>query len=111
MKVVLCNCPVDHAEKIAKTLVEKRIAACVNVVPGVKSFYRWEGKLCEDQESTLLIKIAQTDFSILEQAIREMHPYQVPEIVGIDVSHVHLPYLNWVHETTQRESRSENLPC
>lgn len=100
MKIVLCNCAPKDAESIAKSLVENRIAACVNVIPGVKSFYHWEGKLCCDEEVTLLIKIRQHDFSLLEKKLTELHPYDVPEIVEVNVSNVNTAYVKWLYKST-----------
>ncbi len=102
MKVVLCNCPVEKAEEIASVLVEKHLAACVNILPKVKSIYHWEGKVCREEESTLLIKIRQHDFKTLEEKLQKIHPYDVPEIVELNVSNTHAPYLKWLYENTER---------
>ena len=104
MRVVICNCPVAKAGEIAKTLVQEKIAACVNIIPGVKSFYFWEGKLCEDEESTLLIKLRKSDFSVLEKRINELHPYDVPEIVALNVTDVNGPYCDFVYQMTKRNN-------
>ena len=97
MYVVLCNCPPDHAPALARALVDKRLAACVNLIPAVKSIYRWQGEIVDDVETTLLIKSA-ADPGALEAAIVELHPYSVPEIVvlPVDATHSHGPYLDWV---------------
>lgn len=100
MRIVLCNCPPAQAETIAATLVQERIAACVNVIPVVKSFYFWEGKLCQDEEKTLLIKIRKDDFARLEQRLRELHPYTVPEIVALPVADVNAAYARWLYRST-----------
>lgn len=102
MKVVLCNCPVDKAEAIATSLVEGHYAACVNIIPLIQSVFHWQGKLCKEPESTLLIKIKSGDFAELEKQIRRLHPYEVPEIVELDVTDVHRPYLEWVDISTRR---------
>lgn len=101
MQVVLCNCPPEKAEKIARDLVERRVVACVNVIPGIKSFYHWDNKICEDQESTLLIKIRKEDFKKLEKNLKELHPYDVPEIVALNVANVNTPYIHWLYEMTK----------
>ncbi|BBM81893.1 divalent-cation tolerance protein CutA [Candidatus Uabimicrobium amorphum] len=103
MKVVLCNCPPDKAEEIAKELVESRVAACVNILPHVKSFYHWDGKLCCDEEKTLLIKIRGHDFRVLQQKILQLHPNDVPEIVELNVSNVNAEYLKWLYASTGGE--------
>lgn len=98
INVILCNCPPDSAEPLARALVEQRLAACVNLVPGVKSFYRWEGRACVDVEHTLVIKTASERVDALREAILALHPHSVPEIVvlRVDGSASHAPYLDWV---------------
>ena len=101
MRVVLCNCPASHAMSIARTLVEERLAACVNAIPGVASVYRWDGRIVEDQETTLLINTADDRMEALEARLNALHPYSVPEIVALDVAHVNGPYAQWVQESTR----------
>ena len=95
---MLCNAPVDIAERIARQLVEERLAACVNVVPGLKSFYFWEGALQTDAESALWIKVAADRIDALSQRIREIHPYQTVEILAlpVDVERSDPAYVAWV---------------
>ena len=102
MKLVLCNCPVDSAPTIAKALVHQRLAACVNVLPAVESVYRWDGEVVTDTEKTLLIKTASERVSDLRIRLLELHPYDVPEIVviDVDVSGSHGPYMRWVVDET-----------
>ncbi len=102
MRVVLCNCPPEAAPTIARALVDRRLAACVNLIPNVRSVYRWQGEICDDAETTLLIKSA-VDPAKLEAAIAELHPYDVPEILAleIDETHSHAPYLEWVRAMTR----------
>lgn len=97
--VVLVTCRPDDAEKIAKVLVDERLAACVNIVP-VKSIYHWQGKLCRDEESLLVIKSASGIYKRLEKKIKDVHPYDVPEIVAIKANMVEDDYLKWVFEQT-----------
>jgi periplasmic divalent cation tolerance protein len=100
MRVVLCNAPADKAPEIARTLVERRKAACVNLVPGVRSFYRWNGKVCDDQEVTLVMKVAATGVLDLRDALLELHPYELPEfiVIGIDDETTYRPYVEWVRK-------------
>ena len=84
------------AEKIAKTLVEKRIAACVQILGPVTSLFQWEGKLDTAQEYLCLIKSRDDLFSELETAIKNMHPYEVPEILGTPITRIGNDYLNWL---------------
>ena len=99
--VILCTVPDEAtAEKMAKGLVEERLAACVNAIPGVKSFYRWQGKIETDTEIQLLIKTRAERFDELAAWISENHPYEVPEIVAIPAARVSDAYLAWATEQT-----------
>ena len=104
MVVVLCNAPPSHARAIAHAVVDAGLAACVNIVPGVQSVYVWEGKRCEETESTLLIKTPDANVDALRAKLREVHPYQVPEIVVLDVdaARSNPAYVAWV-ESFSRE--------
>lgn len=104
MRIVLCNCPPDAAPEIARTLIERRLAACVNLIPGVRSFYRWEGAVQDDAEVTMLIKVAASGVVDLHDALVELHPYSVPEILvlGVDLDLCHAPYVSWVRAETGR---------
>ena len=101
--VLLSTCPVDAAERLARVLVERRLAACVNVVPRVTSFYWWEGKLQEDGESLLVIKCPREGIDKLTTELVEAHPYDVPEVVAFDVAGGNPAYLEWVRKSTERE--------
>ena len=99
VRVVLCTCPPDQATSLARALLEQRLAACVNVVPGVRSMYRWEGKVAEDGESLLVIKTPHSAVASLETALHEIHPYDVPEILSLSVHEGADTYLSWVRES------------
>ncbi len=86
----------QEAEKIAQTLVEERLAACVNLVSGIASVYRWEGKVQQDQEVLLIAKTRCGAFSRLAQRVREIHSYEVPEVIAVPVEAGLASYLNWV---------------
>jgi periplasmic divalent cation tolerance protein len=99
--VILCTVPDEAtAEKISKGLVEERLAACVNAIPGVKSFYRWQGKVEADTEMQLVIKTRSERFDELAAWISQNHPYEVPEIVAIPAARVSNAYLAWAVEQT-----------
>jgi periplasmic divalent cation tolerance protein len=101
MIVVLSTAPdVDLAVEIARTLVEERLAACVNVVPGLRSIYRWQGKACDETEVLCVIKTSRDRFADLEARLRKLHPYELPEIVALPVALGHKPYLDWVRQST-----------
>ena len=97
LQVVLCTVP-DHdkAETIADTLVTERLAACINIVPGVTSIYRWKDVIERDQELLLLIKTSLTAWPRLEERIRSLHPYELPEIIAVPVSKGQADYLTWL---------------
>ena len=100
--LVLTNCPDDaSAERIARALVENRCAACVSRLPQVASTYRWEGEVEDAIEIPLLIKCMRDRYPAVEQTIRELHPYTVPEIVALPVVAGFGPYLRWVDDETQ----------
>ncbi len=103
INVVLCNCPAEQAEPLARALVEQRLAACVNLLPGVTSLYRWEGRICADAEVTLLIKTASDRVEALREGILALHPHTVPEFVVLRVDGTaSLPaYLEWVINETR----------
>jgi periplasmic divalent cation tolerance protein len=101
--LVLCTCPGNSiAAEISTALIEQNLAACVNRVPGVKSWYRWEGHLKQDDEVLLLIKTTGVRFAEVETAIRRLHPYELPEIIGVSITAGSEAYLKWVMESTAR---------
>lgn len=100
--VVIVYCTVPDAasgQRIASHLVEYRLAACVNIIPGVTSVYRWEGRVETADEALLMIKARRAEYPRLEAAIRSRHPYELPEIIAVSLSDGFTPYLNWVHAT------------
>jgi periplasmic divalent cation tolerance protein len=99
--VALVSCPPDKAAGIAEALVEGRFAACVNIVPGVRSVYRWQGAVQRDDEALLVIKTAADRFEELKRAVLEMHPYELPEVIALPVAHGHVPYLEWVVQSAR----------
>jgi periplasmic divalent cation tolerance protein len=100
--VVLTNLPSREAGlALARALVERRLAACVNVLAECTSVYRWEGEIETASETPLLIKVPASRYDALEHAIRELHPYELPEIVALPVSAGLPAYLDWVREQTQ----------
>ena len=94
--VVLCTCPADHAPSIAGALVEEQLAACVNTISGVISTYRWQGEVQTDDETLLIIKSTTAAFSRLSDRLVDLHPYDVPEIVRLDIADGHHRYLQWL---------------
>lgn len=99
--VVVCLSTVaraEDAERIASTLVERRLAACVTVVPGVLSVYRWKGGVERDEERLIVIKTTAERLPEVKETLLAVHPYELPELVALPVSDGHAPYLDWVAE-------------
>lgn len=97
--LVLCTVPdADSGIELARGLVERKLVACVNRVPGLVSVYRWDGKIRQDDEELLLIKTDEEHLSRVVAAIEDDHPYDCPEAIAIPVSGGSLPYLNWIRE-------------
>ena len=101
MRVVLCNCPPEHAADIAKAVVTERLAACVNLIE-VRSVYLWDGKLQDDAEVTLVLKTAAETVVALRDRLLALHPYDVPEVVvlTVDAAASAPAYVAWVHSST-----------
>src|SRR5258707_7307388 len=91
----------DEARKIAHALVERLLAACVNIVPQVSSIYRWEGKVEEAEEWLLIIKTTRSAFERLRDAIKELHSYDVPECIAVSIESGNREYLNWLAESVK----------
>ncbi len=98
--VILSTVPQAESEKMARALLDKRLIACVNTMP-VRSFYHWKGEFCDDLEQLLILKTTREKAEKVITAIKEMHPYEVPEIIAIPVIAGHAPYLEWIREETQ----------
>jgi periplasmic divalent cation tolerance protein len=89
-----------QAAALARTLVEEGLAACVNIVPGVRSIYRWQGKLCDDAEVLCLVKTRSALFDRVRRRVLELHPYEVPEVLAFAVDDGSPAYLAWLAEAT-----------
>ncbi|MFN2349800.1 MAG: divalent-cation tolerance protein CutA [Thioalkalivibrio sp.] len=90
----------ESAANIASALVERRLAACVNILPAGTSIYEWQGEIHQDTEHVLIIKSSEACFSQLQGTLRELHPYDLPEIVAVPISHGLPDYINWIKEST-----------
>ena len=102
--VILSTCSDEkEAERIARTLVEARLAACVNVLPRMRSFYRWQGAVEDASECLLVIKSSRPLFPALRSALEKAHSYEVPEVVALPIVDGAPAYLNWLHESLGAE--------
>jgi periplasmic divalent cation tolerance protein len=91
----------EQATVLARALVDERLAACVNIVPGVRSIYQWEGKTQEDDEVLCLIKTRPELFAALQARILALHPYDVPEVLAFEVDEGSPAYLAWLEKSTR----------
>lgn len=97
--IVFCTCPDrETALRLAETLVDRELAACANVVPGLTSVYRWQGRRETAEESLLLIKTRADAYPELEEAIRALHPYELPEIIAVPIEQGLAAYLAWIDD-------------
>ncbi|XP_021698410.1 protein CutA homolog isoform X2 [Aedes aegypti] len=89
----------NSAKELARKLVERKLAACVNIIPGLMSIYEWEGKINEDQEILLMIKTRTARVEELSKFVRENHPYSVAEVISVPIENGNPPYLEWLSKT------------
>lgn len=91
------------ARTLGSALVRERLAACVNIIDGMESFYWWDGKVESATESICLCKCAEASFPALEKRAKELHPYEVPCIVALPLTHGHEPFMQWIARETAVE--------
>lgn len=101
-QVIFCTCPSDNVAKlIATTLISEKLAACVNIIPKVTSVYQWNDQVMCDDEVKLVIKSTAKLFSLIELKINELHPYETPEIIAMNIQQGNKEYLQWIEESTE----------
>ena len=102
IRIVFCNAPdIDVAEEIANTLVKEQLAACVNILFPCRSIYQWNNQIENAQEIPMIIKTTDQAFDLLLQTVSRLHPYEVPEILAVDVADGLPGYCQWVHHQTE----------
>ena len=103
-QMVLTTCPdAQTAETMAHVLVEERLAACVNVLPPMRSIYRWHGAVQSAAEQLLIAKIRVADYATVEQRIHKLHPYELPEVIAIPIANGLPAYLSWLENPDRTE--------
>jgi periplasmic divalent cation tolerance protein len=108
LRVVLVTVPdADAGCVLARRVVGEHLAACGNVIPGLTSVYRWDGKVQEEPEALVLFKTTEGSLAELEKRIMELHPYDVPEFLALPVTEGHGPYLRWVVRESMKPGTSE----
>lgn len=101
-RIVLTTCgSEEEAERIARYLVENLLAACVNVIPHIKSVYRWQNKVESEQEWLLVVKTTAKNFDQVREAIRGLHSYELPECVSIAIDDGSVAYLQWIDDSVK----------
>jgi periplasmic divalent cation tolerance protein len=106
--VVFVTCPAVASQNFAEQLIESNLAACVNILPSIKSVYKWEGKLTVDEDEALLIvKSNLAVWADLESKIRAIHTYEVPEIICVPIVEGHEPYLKWLNQSVLLQAQGE----
>lgn len=98
----------DHGNEIARELLIRRQAACVNILPGVKSVYRWKGKICRDSEFLLIIKTMDSEYDNVAATIHEIHDYELPEILAFTISKGDPGFLDWIAGSLDKDADFEN---
>ena len=91
----------EQAAEIARILVEEQLAACVNLVPAVRSIYRWQGQVSDDTETLAIIKTTAERYDALASRLVALHPYEVPELIAFPIERGHAPYLAWLTNSTR----------
>ena len=108
--IVLTNVPdAPTAHDLARRLLEQKLAACVNIQPGVESLYRWQGAIEQATEVSLVIKTTQGRYTELQAAIKAAHPYQVPEIIALPIVAGWPPYLEWIAAETKKNQDVQDV--
>ncbi len=90
------------AAEIAKTLVKEKLVACVNIIPGLRSIYQWDGKICDENEVLMVMKTVESNQEKVMSRIKKLHPYDVPEIVFLPITAGLPDYLSWIDSSTEK---------
>lgn len=100
IEIILCTCPTNKdAKTIANALIDQKLAACVSILPNITSVYRWQDEVVSDDEIQLLIKTCADNFVKISELIKSLHPYDVPEIISLNVQQADKQYSNWIMDS------------
>jgi periplasmic divalent cation tolerance protein len=100
----------DQANHLAEELVERRHAACVNILPIHRSVYRWQGQVCEDSEFLLIIKSTDSEWEGVQETVRELHEYELPELLAFNVAQGEERFLQWILDSLDKSAESRSFP-
>jgi len=98
----------QEANLLAEEILERRLGACINIVSGVRSIYRWKGRVCKDSEYLLVIKSLESEYEALAATIQELHSYELPEILALPVHHGDSGFLAWIAECVDKDATFED---
>jgi len=101
VRIVFISIPRDEANKLARKLVEQRLAACVNLVPKIESYFWWDDAVQHDEEALLIVKTTESRFRDLMDFVQENHPYDLPEVIGFPLSEGLPEYIAWIRKETE----------
>lgn len=94
---------IEEAERIAEELIKDRLAACVNIIPGLTSIYRWKGEICKEKEILLILKTVESLLPRLKELVLKLHSYELPEIISLPICGGFEKYLQWIEEECQQK--------
>jgi len=98
--LIYCTCPdINSGQQIAQALVEENLVACVNLLPQMLSIYRWQGKLQQDSECLLLMKTIQSQFTAIQNRVRQLHSYELPELISVPINDGLPEYIDWIAQS------------
>ncbi|WP_206605685.1 divalent-cation tolerance protein CutA [Pelagibaculum spongiae] len=100
--IAFCSCPdIEIARRVSDQMVREKLAACVSLFPGIESIYQWQDEIEHAQEVMLMIKTTKANWKSLEKLILDKHPYELPELIAVDISNGIPDYLSWIEKHTQ----------
>ena len=99
--IFITTSSINEAKKIGRSLVEEKLAACSNIISPIRSIYSWRGEICDDKETLIILKTKKNLFKQIENRVKELHSYEVPEIIAIPIIEGSDKYLSWVRDETK----------